>query len=199
VTDTDQNDTSQEVVAEPVSALGADIRNGSVLAGAEDVVSGLVPVPADCAVLVVKRGPNAGSRFRLGTGRDRGHRRRQPGRSPVQRRQARTSGGGSGFSCPADNHHRLLRRQLGLPTSPRPIPPARYRITHHRRKLRAAVPHRLRHGPACSLAAQTIPGIPSTTPPPKTRTLTPQHGATSPSRRPEHRHAAAGFRGLRQP
>jgi pSer/pThr/pTyr-binding forkhead associated (FHA) protein len=65
VTDTDQNDTSQEVVAEPVSALGADIRNGSVLAGAEDAVSGLVPVPADCAVLVVKRGPNAGSRFRL--------------------------------------------------------------------------------------------------------------------------------------
>ena len=65
MTDTDENHTPQEVVAEPVSALGADVRNGSVLAGAEDAVSGLVPAPADCAVLVVKRGPNAGSRFRL--------------------------------------------------------------------------------------------------------------------------------------
>jgi pSer/pThr/pTyr-binding forkhead associated (FHA) protein len=64
VTHTDDQ-TSDELIAHAVSPFGADLRNGSAQAGAKDTVSGLERVPTPSAVLVVKRGPNAGSRFRL--------------------------------------------------------------------------------------------------------------------------------------
>ena len=57
--------TSHDVIAHAVSALVAEFRNGSALAGAKDSVSGLERVPTGSAVLVVRRGPNAGYRFRL--------------------------------------------------------------------------------------------------------------------------------------
>lgn len=57
---------SHELIAEADSAFGADPLDdldALALGGAQDSVSGVESVPA---VLVVKRGPNAGSRFLLG-------------------------------------------------------------------------------------------------------------------------------------
>jgi pSer/pThr/pTyr-binding forkhead associated (FHA) protein len=65
VNHTGDDQTSHDVIAHAVSALGAEFRNGSALAGVKDSVSGLERVPTGSAVLVVRRGPNAGSRFRL--------------------------------------------------------------------------------------------------------------------------------------
>ena len=65
MTYTGDDQTSHELIAHAVSASGADICNGSAQAGAKHTVSGLERVPTGSAVLVVKRGPNAGSRFRL--------------------------------------------------------------------------------------------------------------------------------------
>jgi hypothetical protein len=67
VTHTDDQ-TCHEVIANAVSPLGAKFVSDldpSAVAGAKDTVSGLEWVPTPSAVLVVKRGPNAGSRFRL--------------------------------------------------------------------------------------------------------------------------------------
>jgi pSer/pThr/pTyr-binding forkhead associated (FHA) protein len=65
VTHTGDDQTSHDVIAHAVSALGADVRNGSALAGAKDTVSGLERVPTGSAALIVRCGPNAGSQFRL--------------------------------------------------------------------------------------------------------------------------------------
>jgi pSer/pThr/pTyr-binding forkhead associated (FHA) protein len=65
MTYTGDDQTSHELIAHAVSAFGADLRNGSAQAGAKDTVSGLARVPTGSAVLVVKRGPIAGSQFRL--------------------------------------------------------------------------------------------------------------------------------------
>jgi pSer/pThr/pTyr-binding forkhead associated (FHA) protein len=65
VNHTGDDQTSHDVTAHAVSALVAEFRNGSALAGAKDSVSGLERVPTGSAVLVVTRGPNAGYRFRL--------------------------------------------------------------------------------------------------------------------------------------
>ena len=62
---TGDDQTSHDVIAHAFSALVAEFRNGSALAGAKDSVSGLERVPTGSAVLVVRRGPNAGYRFRL--------------------------------------------------------------------------------------------------------------------------------------
>ena len=62
---TGDDQTSHDVIAHAVSALVAEFRNGSALAGAKDSVSGLERLPTGSAVLVVRRGPNAGYRFRL--------------------------------------------------------------------------------------------------------------------------------------
>jgi pSer/pThr/pTyr-binding forkhead associated (FHA) protein len=65
VNHTGDDQTSHDVIAHAVSALVAEFRNGSALADAKDSVSGLERVPTGSAVLVVRRGPNAGYRFRL--------------------------------------------------------------------------------------------------------------------------------------
>jgi pSer/pThr/pTyr-binding forkhead associated (FHA) protein len=65
VNHTGDDQTSHDVIAHAVSALVAEFRNGSALAGVKDSVSGLERVPTGSAVLVVRRGPNAGYRFRL--------------------------------------------------------------------------------------------------------------------------------------
>jgi FHA domain len=65
VNHTGDDQTSHDVIAHAVSALVAEFRNGSALAGPKDSVSGLERVPTGSAVLVVRRGPNAGYRFRL--------------------------------------------------------------------------------------------------------------------------------------
>jgi pSer/pThr/pTyr-binding forkhead associated (FHA) protein len=68
VTHTGDDQTCHEVIAHAVSPLGAAFVNDldpSALAGVKDTVSRLEWVPTGFAVLVVKRGPNTGSRFRL--------------------------------------------------------------------------------------------------------------------------------------
>ena len=59
---------AQKIIAEAVSDFGADFLDdldASAPAAAEGAVSGAGRVPTASAVLVVKRGPNAGSRFLL--------------------------------------------------------------------------------------------------------------------------------------
>jgi pSer/pThr/pTyr-binding forkhead associated (FHA) protein len=65
VTHIGEDQTCHDVIAPTGSALSADFRSGSAPAGAMDTVAGLERVPIGAAVLVVKRGPNAGCRFRL--------------------------------------------------------------------------------------------------------------------------------------
>jgi pSer/pThr/pTyr-binding forkhead associated (FHA) protein len=72
VTDMDsgsqQDQTSDEVTVETTSVFRADFLNeldAPAQAGAESAVSGVEGLPAGSALLVVKRGPNAGSRFLL--------------------------------------------------------------------------------------------------------------------------------------
>lgn len=61
-------DTSEEVTVETTSVFRADFLNdleGPPSTGGEPAVSGVEGLPAGSALLVVKRGPNAGSRFLL--------------------------------------------------------------------------------------------------------------------------------------
>ena len=60
--------TSEDVTVETTSVFRADFLNeldAPAVAGAEGAVSGVEGLPAGSALLVVKRGPNAGSRFLL--------------------------------------------------------------------------------------------------------------------------------------
>jgi pSer/pThr/pTyr-binding forkhead associated (FHA) protein len=72
VTDMDsgsqQDQTSDEVTVETTSVFRADFLNeldAPAQAGTETAVSGVEGLPVGSALLVVKRGPNAGSRFLL--------------------------------------------------------------------------------------------------------------------------------------
>jgi pSer/pThr/pTyr-binding forkhead associated (FHA) protein len=63
-----QDQTSDEVTVETTSVFRADFLNeldAPAQAGTESSVSGVEGLPAGSALLVVKRGPNAGSRFLL--------------------------------------------------------------------------------------------------------------------------------------
>jgi pSer/pThr/pTyr-binding forkhead associated (FHA) protein len=63
-----RNSGHHELIAEADSAFGANLlddRDASNLSGAQDAVSGVESMPAGFAVLVVKRGPTAGSQFLL--------------------------------------------------------------------------------------------------------------------------------------
>jgi pSer/pThr/pTyr-binding forkhead associated (FHA) protein len=67
VTENDDQ-TSDEVTAETTSVFRADFLNeleAPAQVGGETAVSGVEGLPAGSALLVVKRGPNAGSRFLL--------------------------------------------------------------------------------------------------------------------------------------
>jgi pSer/pThr/pTyr-binding forkhead associated (FHA) protein len=68
VTDKDNEQTSEEVTVETTSVFRADFLNeldAPAAAGGEGTVSGVEGLPVGSALLVVKRGPNAGSRFLL--------------------------------------------------------------------------------------------------------------------------------------
>jgi pSer/pThr/pTyr-binding forkhead associated (FHA) protein len=68
VTDRDNEQTSEEVTVETTSVFRADFLNeleAPAQAGADTAVSGVEGLPSGSALLVVKRGPNAGSRFLL--------------------------------------------------------------------------------------------------------------------------------------
>lgn len=63
-----EDQTSDEVTVETTSVFRADFLNeldAPAQSGAESTVSGVEGLPAGSALLVVKRGPNAGSRFLL--------------------------------------------------------------------------------------------------------------------------------------
>jgi pSer/pThr/pTyr-binding forkhead associated (FHA) protein len=69
VTHTDRDRMSDELNTEADLGSGADLLDdldASALAVAQDAVSGVESVPTGYAMLVVKRGPTAGSRFLLG-------------------------------------------------------------------------------------------------------------------------------------
>ncbi len=66
--DMEKDQTSDEVSVETTSVFRADFLNeldAPAQAGAESAASGVEGLPAGSALLVVKRGPNAGSRFLL--------------------------------------------------------------------------------------------------------------------------------------
>lgn len=66
--DREKDQTSDEVTVETTSVFRADFLSeleAPAQAGAEGAVSGVEGLPAGSALLVVKRGPNAGSRFLL--------------------------------------------------------------------------------------------------------------------------------------
>ncbi|WP_421845630.1 glycogen accumulation regulator GarA [Mycobacterium sp.] len=68
MTGKDKDETSDEVTVETTSVFRADFLSeldAPAQAGAESSVSGVEGLPAGSALLVVKRGPNAGSRFLL--------------------------------------------------------------------------------------------------------------------------------------
>jgi len=68
VTDKDNDLTSDEVTVETTSVFRADFLNeldAPAQTGAGTTVSGVEGLPVGSALLVVKRGPNAGSRFLL--------------------------------------------------------------------------------------------------------------------------------------
>src|ERR1700743_176422 len=68
VTDKDHDQTSDEVTVETTSVFRADFLNeldAPAQTGSETAVSGVEGLPVGSALLVVKRGPNAGSRFLL--------------------------------------------------------------------------------------------------------------------------------------
>jgi pSer/pThr/pTyr-binding forkhead associated (FHA) protein len=69
VTHNDHDRMSHGLISEADSAFDANLlddRDASTLSGAQDAVSGVEAMPAGFAVLVVKRGPAAGSQFPLG-------------------------------------------------------------------------------------------------------------------------------------
>lgn len=66
--DMGKDQTSDEITVETTSVFRADFLNeleAPTQAGGESTVSGVEGLPAGSALLVVKRGPNAGSRFLL--------------------------------------------------------------------------------------------------------------------------------------
>lgn len=66
--DMGKDQTSDEITVETTSVFRADFLNeleAPTHAGGESTVSGVEGLPAGSALLVVKRGPNAGSRFLL--------------------------------------------------------------------------------------------------------------------------------------
>ena len=68
MTEKDNDQTSDEVTVETTSVFRADFLNeldAPAAAGTEGAVSGVEGLPVGSALLVVKRGPNAGSRFLL--------------------------------------------------------------------------------------------------------------------------------------
>jgi pSer/pThr/pTyr-binding forkhead associated (FHA) protein len=68
VTDNDNDQISDDVTVETTSVFRADFLNeldAPAQSGGETTVSGVEGLPAGSALLVVKRGPNAGSRFLL--------------------------------------------------------------------------------------------------------------------------------------
>ncbi|MCW2686358.1 MAG: peptide-binding protein [Mycobacterium sp.] len=69
MTDKDDDQTSDEVIGETTSAFpSADFLNETdalPTVGADSAVSGVEALPPGSALIVVKRGPNAGSRFLL--------------------------------------------------------------------------------------------------------------------------------------
>ena len=68
MTDKDNDQTSDEVTVETTSVFRADFLNeldAPASAGAEGAVTGVEGLPVGSALLVVKRGPNAGSTFLL--------------------------------------------------------------------------------------------------------------------------------------
>ena len=68
MTEKDNDQTSDEVTVETTSVFRADFLNeldAPAQPGGESAVSGVEGLPVGSALLVVKRGPNAGSRFLL--------------------------------------------------------------------------------------------------------------------------------------
>ena len=68
MTDKDNDQTSDEVTVETTSVFRADFLNeldAPAQSGSVTAVSGVEGLPVGSALLVVKRGPNAGSRFLL--------------------------------------------------------------------------------------------------------------------------------------
>jgi pSer/pThr/pTyr-binding forkhead associated (FHA) protein len=67
VTDKDNDQPSDEVSMEATTAFRADFLNehDAAVAGAEGAASAIEELPTGSALLVVKRGPNAGSQFLL--------------------------------------------------------------------------------------------------------------------------------------
>ena len=68
MTDSDKDQGPEDVAGERTSAFRADFSNGqdaAAAAGAEGQLFGAEALPQGSALLVVKRGPNAGSRFLL--------------------------------------------------------------------------------------------------------------------------------------
>ena len=68
MTEKDNDQTSDEVTVETTSVFRADFLNeldAPAQAGTDTAVSGVEGLPVGSALLVVKRGPNAGSRFLL--------------------------------------------------------------------------------------------------------------------------------------
>ncbi|PQM48442.1 Glycogen accumulation regulator GarA [Mycobacterium talmoniae] len=68
VTENDNDQTTDDVTVETTSVFRADFLSeldAPAQAGAESTVSGVEGLPVGSALLVVKRGPNAGSRFLL--------------------------------------------------------------------------------------------------------------------------------------
>lgn len=68
MTENDNDQDSDDVTAETTSVFRADFLSeldAPAQVGAENAVSGVEGLPAGSALLVVKRGPNAGSRFLL--------------------------------------------------------------------------------------------------------------------------------------
>ncbi|OBJ74432.1 glycogen accumulation regulator GarA [Mycobacterium sp. 1274756.6] len=68
MTENDSNQDSDDVTAETTSVFRADFLSeldAPAQVGSDSAVSGVEGLPAGSALLVVKRGPNAGSRFLL--------------------------------------------------------------------------------------------------------------------------------------
>ena len=81
----DNDETSDKVTAETTAAFRADFLGElDASAAAEAGVRGIEGLPSGSAVLVVKRGPNAGSRFLLD--RPVASAGRHPDRQPMPRR-----------------------------------------------------------------------------------------------------------------
>jgi pSer/pThr/pTyr-binding forkhead associated (FHA) protein len=65
VTEKGNDQSADEVTAETTHVFHHDFLNEPAAGGAEGAISGIEGLPPESALLVVKRGPNAGSRFPL--------------------------------------------------------------------------------------------------------------------------------------